>query len=161
MVKVANSRGKDAVKDFTDEIGAQPSDLTEISENIDVLIPVPYTAISNMSPEVFEKLNDDSIVVDTGNYYPEMRDDAIEGLGNGEVESLWLLNQINKSVVKSFNTLLAHSLSELGTLKGKAGRLAMQVAGYSEKQKETMMKLVDECGFDPFDTGTLADSWKM
>ena len=33
-LKVANSRGKDAVKEFADEIGAQPSDMDEISQDL-------------------------------------------------------------------------------------------------------------------------------
>lgn len=161
-VKVANSRGKDSVKEFADEIGGQPSDLNEISENIEVLIiSVPYGAIESIPKEIFTKLPSDAIVVDTGNYYPEMRDDAIEGLGNGEVESLWLSKHIGRPVIKSFNTLLAYSLSEFGKENGEDGRLAMQVAGDDESEKEVVMGLVDQCGFDPYDAGTLAESWKM
>ena len=37
----------------------------------------------------------------------------------------------------------------------------MQVAGDDEKQKRLVMGLVDQCGFDPYDSGTLAESWKM
>lgn len=162
FVKVANSRGKDSVKEFADEIGGQPSDLNEISDNIEVLIiSVPYGAIESIPKEVFTNLSSDAIVVDTGNYYPEMRDDAIEGLGNGEVESLWLFKHIGRPVIKAFNTLLAYSLSELGKENGEDGRLAMQVAGDDESEKEIVMDLVDQCGFDPYDTGTLAESWKM
>ena len=161
-VKVANSRGKDAVKDFADEIGAIPSDLNEISEDTDILIlSVPYTAVGTMPESVFSNLSDDAFVIDTGNYYPEMRDEPIEGLGNGEVESLWLSNQIKKPVVKSFNNLLAYSLSELGLPEGEEGRIAMQVAGDDETQKQIVMNLVNDCGFDAYDSGTLAESWKM
>ncbi len=161
-VKVANSRGKDSVKEFADEIGAHPSDLNEISENVDILIlSVPYSAIDSIPNEVFADLSSDAIVVDTGNFYPEIRDGEIEGLGNGEVESLWVSSKIERPVIKAFNTLLAYSLSELGLEKGEDGRLAMQVAGDDEKEKEIVMDLVDQCGFDPYDAGTLAESWKM
>lgn len=119
-LKVANSRGKDAVKEFADEIGAEPSDMNEIYEDVDVLIiSIPYGAVSSLPESMFIKLPQDAIIIDTGNYYPEMRDAQIEGLGNGEAESLWLSNLINKPVVKAFNTLLAHSLSELGCEKGQ------------------------------------------
>lgn len=161
-MKVANSRGKDAVKEFADEIGAEPSDMNEISEDVDVLIiSIPYGAVSSLPESMFEKLPQDAIIIDTGNYYPEMRDAQIEGLGNGEAESLWLSNLINKPVVKAFNTLLAHSLSELGCEKGQNGRLAMQVAADDETQKKIAMDLVDQCGFDSYDAGNLKDSWKM
>lgn len=161
-MKVSNSRGKDAVKEFADEIGAEPSDMNEISEDVDVLIiSIPYGAVSSLPESMFEKLPQDAIIIDTGNYYPEMRDAQIEGLGNGEAESLWLSNLINKPVVKAFNTLLAHSLSELGCEKGQNGRLAMQVAADDETQKKIAMDLVDQCGFDSYDAGNLKDSWKM
>ena len=161
-VKVANSRGKEAVKEFADEIGACPSDLDEISDDIDALIvSIPYNAINSLPESVFSSLSSDAIVIDTGNYYPEMRDGGIEGLGNGEVESLWLSNHIGRPVIKSFNTLLAYSQAELGKEKGEEGRIAMQVAGDDEKAKKIVMDLVDQCGFDPYDAGSLAESWKM
>ena len=161
-VKVANSRGKDAVKEFADEIGGYPSDLNEISEDADVLIvSVPYGAISNLPESIFTKLSDDAIVIDTGNYYPEVRNEHIEGLGNGKIESLWFSNIINRPVIKAFNTLLAYSLAELGKDKREEGRLAMQVAGDDEEEKKIVMNLIDECGFDSYDVGTLNESWKM
>lgn len=161
-LKVANSRGKDAVKEFADEIGAQSSDMDEISQDVDVLIiSIPYGAISSLPESLFEKLPECAVIIDTGNYYPEMRDAPIEGLGNGEAESLWVSNLIKKPVVKAFNTLLAHSLAELGCDKGQEGRLAMQVAGDDEAQKKIAIELIDQCGFDSYDAGTLEESWKM
>ena len=161
-IKVANSRGKDAVKEFAEEIGAEASDLNEISQGIEVLIiSIPYGAVSTLPESLFEKLPEDAVIVDTGNYYPEMRDAEIEGLGNGETESLWVSNKIKRPVIKAFNTLLAYSLSELGCEKGKEGRLAMQVAGDDKRQKEIVIELIDECGFDSYDAGTLEESWKM
>lgn len=161
-VKVANSRGKDAVKDFATEIGASPSDLSDIGAGVDVLvISIPYGAIPDLPGSVFASLSKDAIVVDTGNFYPEVRNEKIDGLGDGQTESLWLSRLINRPVIKAFNTLLAYSLAELGKEKGAEGRLAMQVAGDDAQQKEIVMELVDQCGFDPFDAGLLEDSWKM
>lgn len=161
-VKVSNSRGKDAVKEFASEIGAVPSDLAEISAGLDVLIiSIPYGAIPNLPGCVFEQLPEDAIIVDTGNYYPEVRNEKLDGLGDGQAESLWLSRLINRPVIKTFNNLLAYSLAELGREKGAEGRLAMQVAGDNEQQKNIVMELVDQCGFDPFDAGNLEDSWKM
>ncbi|WP_458404393.1 NADPH-dependent F420 reductase [Methanobrevibacter sp.] len=161
-VKVANSRGKESVKEFADEIGGIPSDISEISQDIDVLIlSVPYGAVESIPKTVFSDLPSGAIVVDTGNYYPEVRNETIEGLENGEVESVWLSNHIERPVIKAFNTLLAYSLAELGRENGEEGRLAMQVAGDDEKEKEIVMNMVDQCGFDPYDAGTLAESWKM
>ena len=161
-VKVANNHGKEAVKDFAEEIGAIPSDLSEISDGIEALvISIPYAAIPSLPESVFHNLPADAFIIDTGNYYPEIRDAEIEGLGSGQVESVWLSNQISKPVIKTFNNLLAHSLAEFGKEKGAEGRLTMQVAGDDEKQKKLVMELVDQCGFDPYDAGKLEESWKM
>ncbi len=64
---------------------------------------------------------------------------------------------IAKKLVKAGHTVkVANSRG-----KGAEGRLAMQVAGDDAEQKKVVMELVDACGFDPFDAGTLEDSWKM
>ena len=161
-VKVANSRGKDAVANFAAEIGAEAFDMNGVSEGVDALVlSIPYGAIEAMDKGVFDKLPDGAFVIDTGNYYPEIRDDETEGLGDGQVESLWLQGLVGRPVVKAFNTLLAHSLAELGRPEGEPGRLAMQVAADDAAQKQAVMELVGQCGFDPFDAGTLADSWRM
>lgn len=158
-IKVANNHGKDFVRDFAMEIGATPSDIKEISYGTEVLIiSIPYAAMETLPENVFTSLPEEAIVVDTGNYYPEIRDAEIVGLGNGQVESLWLSKLIGRPVVKTFNNLLAHSLAELGKEKGAEGRLAMQVAGDDAAQKKIVMGLVDQCGFDPYDAGTLKDS---
>ena len=35
----------------------------------------------------------------------------------------------------------------------------MQVAGDDEKQKKIVMKLIEDCGFEPYDNGNLENSW--
>ena len=44
---------------------------------------------------------------------------------------------------------------------GTPGRIAIPVAADSDEAKRVGMKLVDETGFDPFDAGSLADSWRQ
>lgn len=108
-------------------------------------------AIPTLPGSVFARLSENAIVVDTGNFYPEVRNEKIDGLGEGQAESLWLPRLINRPVIKTFNNLLAHSLAELGWEKGAEGRLAMQIAGDDASQKKIIMELVDQCGIDPFD----------
>ena len=138
-VKVANSRGKDAVKDFAAEIGASPSDLLDIGADADVLIiSIPYGAIPDLPGSVFASLSKDAIVVDTGNFYPEVRNEKIDGLGEGQTESVWLSMQIHRPVIKAFNTLLAYSLAGPGKEKGAEGRqspliVAVQSPEYVQK----------------------------
>ncbi|MFF1722759.1 NAD(P)-binding domain-containing protein [Streptomyces sviceus] len=44
---------------------------------------------------------------------------------------------------------------------GTPGRLAIPVAGDSERARQVAMSLVDDTGFDPYDAGTPADSWRQ
>ena len=161
-VRVANSGGKEAVTPFAQEIGATPHDVENVMQGADaVILSVPPLAVTKLPKRLFEALPSETIVVDTGNYYPESRPEKIAEVDNGMVESVWVSEQIGRSVIKAFNTLIAPSLINLGKPKGSPNRLAMQVAGDDQKQKQTVMQLVDECGFDPYDSGSLADSWAM
>ncbi|AGH37329.1 reductase [Bibersteinia trehalosi USDA-ARS-USMARC-188] len=161
-VKVANSKGIDSIADFAEKIGAIPADLHSVGVNIDVLIlSIPTPAIANLPPSLWANLSPDTVIVDTGNYYPEFRDKPIREIDNGQPESLWVSDVVGRGVVKAFNMLLAHSLTHLGKTKGDPNRLAMWVAGDDESQKQLVMSLVDECGFEPLDAGDLANSWQQ
>jgi predicted dinucleotide-binding enzyme len=64
-------------------------------------------------------------------------------------------------VVKAFNSIYARSLLERGTPPGTPGRIALPVAGDDRRAKETVLRLVDELGFDGVDAGTLDQSWRQ
>lgn len=160
QVSVANSGGKEAVTPFAQEIGATAHSVETVMQGAEVVIlSVPPSAIEQFPKQLFEALPKETIVVDTANYYPEIRPEKITDIDNGKVESVWVSEQIGRSVVKAFNSILAFSLAELGKPKGSPNRLAIQVAGDDQKQKEIVMQLVDDCGFDSYDNGNLANSW--
>jgi predicted dinucleotide-binding enzyme len=64
-------------------------------------------------------------------------------------------------VIKAFNNILATSLLEKGVPTGRAGRIALPVAGDPGDAKATVLRLVDDLGFDPVDAGELDDSWRQ
>ena len=101
------------------------------------------------------------VVIDTGNYYPSLRDGAIPALEQSGIDSLWVEEQLGIAVVKVFNSILATSINNLGRPKGDINRIAIAVSGDDAKAKEIVFKLVDDLGFDPFDIGTIAQSWKQ
>ena len=79
QVSVANSRGKEAVRAFAEKIGAAPSDISEIVKGKDVVIlAVPLPAIEKLPRDLFKDAGK-TIVVDTSNYYPDLRDSHIKG----------------------------------------------------------------------------------
>jgi predicted dinucleotide-binding enzyme len=64
-------------------------------------------------------------------------------------------------VVKAFNNIYAQHLLENGKARGAPGRIALPVAGDDPRAKALVMQLVDEIGFDPVDSGAIAESWRQ
>jgi hypothetical protein len=101
------------------------------------------------------------IVIDIGNYHPELRDGRIEAIDRGMPDSQWVAQQIGRPVIKAFNNIFAQSLLEKGVPKGTAGRIALSVAGDSPDARAAVLHLVDDLGFDPVDGGDLDNSWRQ
>jgi len=161
-VRVANSRGADGVRQFADEIGAQAVDVRGAVDGAEVIIlSIPLPAIQALPADLFDSVAADAIVVDTGNYYPDMRDPHIPEIDEGMPESVWVSRQIGHPVIKAFNNVLAYTLAELGQPEGTPGRLAVAVAGDDLRSREIVMELVNQTGFDPVDAGSLAESWRQ
>jgi 8-hydroxy-5-deazaflavin:NADPH oxidoreductase len=95
------------------------------------------------------------VVIDTSNYYPQ-RNGKIEAIERGQIESLWVAEQLGRPIVKAWNAVPAGTFQEKGVPAGTPGRIAIPVAADSDEAKRVGMKLVDESGFDPFDAGSLA-----
>ena len=161
-VRVANSRGVEGVRSFAEQVGATPVDTRGAVERADaVILSIPFPAIAELPKDLFAALPEAVPVIDTGNYYPGMRDPHIPEIDEGMTESVWVSRQLGRPVIKAFNNILAYSLAELGSPRGSTGRLAIAVAGDNAEAKDVAMRLVDEVGFDPVDAGSLADSWRQ
>jgi predicted dinucleotide-binding enzyme len=161
-VAVANSRGPETLADLAAETGAQAVTVAEAARGRDVVIvTIPQKNIPDLPEDLFAGVPDDVVVIDTGNYYPRQRDGRIEPIENGMTESGWVSQQLGRPVVKAFNNIYAQHLLEYGKPKGTPGRIALPVAGDDRKAKAVVMQLVDEIGFDPVDTGPLAESWRQ
>ena len=100
-------------------------------------------------------------MVDTGNYHPELRDGRIDAIDRGVLDSEWVAQQLGRPVIKAFNNILATSLLEKRAPRGTAGRIGLSVAGDSADAKATVLRLVDDLGFDPVDGGQMDDSWRQ
>lgn len=161
-VSISNSRGPASLKQLAGEIGAKATSVEEVTKNNEVIIvSIPQKSVQDLPKYLFEQLPESVVVVDTGNYYPNLRDGAIAALDQNGIDSLWVQEQLGRPIVKVFNSILATSLNELGRPKGAKDRIALAVSGDNTKAKEVVFKLVDELGFDSFDTGTIAQSWKQ
>jgi predicted dinucleotide-binding enzyme len=101
------------------------------------------------------------VVIDIGNYHPELRDGRIDAIDAGLPDSQWVAQQIGRPVIKAFNNIFAKSLLEKGAARGTKGRVALSVAGDSPDAKAAVLRLVDDLGFDPVDGGDLENSWRQ
>lgn len=161
-VRVANSRGLDGVRQIAEEVGAQATDVHGAVDGANVVIlSIPFPAVQALPKGLFDSAAADAVVVDTGNYYPGMRDPHIPEIDEGMPESVWVSRQIGRPVIKAFNNVLAYTLAELGQPQGTPDRLAAAVAGDDQRAKEIVMALVNQTGFDPVDAGSLEESWRQ
>jgi predicted dinucleotide-binding enzyme len=161
-VFVANSRGPESLAGLAQETGATPVSVKEAAQKGDiVIVTIPEKNIAKLPRDLFDGVSDDVIVIDTGNYYPQQRDGRIDGIEEGTTESRWVSQQLGRPVVKTFNNIYADHLLRKGQPAGTSGRIALPVAGDDSEAKATVIKLLDELGFDGVDAGTIDESWKQ
>ncbi|MBT0718602.1 NAD(P)-binding domain-containing protein [Rosenbergiella epipactidis] len=159
-VKVANSRGPETIAPDVLATGAEAADAASAMQDAQVVIlSIPMAKLVDIASLV-RKLSWDVIVADTSNYYPH-RDDNIDTFSDGQVESLWVAQLLNRPLVKAWNAIGSDSLANKGTTEGAVGRISIPVAGNIEEHKKVVMRLVSETGVDAFDAGTLEESWRQ
>jgi len=161
-VSIANSRGPESLAALAAETGATPVSIAKAAKaGKIVFIAIPTKAVANVPRGLFADVAGSVVVIDIGNYHPELRDGRIDGIDRGMLDSQWVAQQIGRPVVKAFNNILANSLLEKGVPRGTKGRVALPVAGDTLDAKATVLQLVDDLGFDPVDAGDLNNSWRQ
>ena len=159
-VLIANSRGPETLKNLADETGAKAVSRPEATQGVDgVILSIPFAKLPLLK-EFLAGLPDEVVVADTSNYFP-VRDGQIPAIDGGQVESLWVSEQIGHPVVKAWNNVLAAILASKGIPAGTDGRIALSVAGDDPAAKKSVMSLVEDTGFDAIDGGPLAESWRQ
>jgi hypothetical protein len=159
-VDVANSRGPHTLHDFARLTGAHAVTIDEIGPDVDLLVlAVPLASVPGLL-RVIQRLDPDTVVVDTGNYVPP-RDGSIRDVVGGLPETAWVAQQLGIPVVKAFNNIVAGSLATAGTAAGTTGRVALPVCGDDPRARTVVMQLVEELGFTAYDGGSLDASWRQ
>jgi predicted dinucleotide-binding enzyme len=160
-VAIANSRGPETLRDLVAETGAKALAVPEVVRDREmVVVAIPEGAVATLPKHLFAGVSEDVVVIDTGNYYPA-RDGRIAAIDEGQVESAWVAAQLGRPVAKTFNHMYFKSLLERGRPIHADGRIALAVAGDPAQARVTVMRLVDELGFDPVDAGGLQESWRQ
>ena len=110
QVKVANSRGPETIDRELLASGAQAVTTQEALSDVDaVIISIPLNRITDVAP-LIAALPEETVVIDTSNYYP-FRDDRIEAIEAGQVESLWVAEQLGRPIAKAWNAIGSASLA--------------------------------------------------
>jgi predicted dinucleotide-binding enzyme len=162
QVAIANSRGPQTLTRVTAQTGAVPVPITDVTSKADVVIvAIPEKSIPELPAGLLSALPEDTVVIDTGNYVPKLRDAHIDAIDAGLPESEWVQSQLGHPVVKAFNTIRPSSLAGLGKPAGATGRTVIPVAGDDPAAKSVVLELADQLGFDGLDTGPLAESWRQ
>ncbi len=157
-VAVANSRGPETLAGQVEEAGegARAATVDEAADFGDVVVvAVPLHAYSELPADRLAG----RIVADANNYYAE-RDGSIAELDDDSTTSSELLagHLADSKVVKAFNTMNFRALGSEGRPDApRDERLAIFLAGDDEDAKRTVAELIDDLGFAPVDTGSLAE----
>ena len=161
-VSIANSRGPQSLTALAAELGATPVSVADAAHAGEIIfIAIPTRAVADLQRGLFANVPASVVVVDIGNYHPELRDGRIDAIDRGMLDSQWVAQQIGRPVIKAFNNIFADSLLKKGVPIGTPGRIALSVAGDSVDAKAAVLRLVDDLGFDGVDAGDLDDSWRQ
>ncbi|HZA89878.1 MAG TPA: NAD(P)-binding domain-containing protein [Solirubrobacterales bacterium] len=156
-VAIANSRGPDSLTGLAEELGdrvraATVEDAAGFGDV--VLVAIPFGRYRELPPEPFGE----TIVVDATNYFPQ-RDGNFPELDEDRTTSSELVaaHLSDARVVKAFNSMQWAVLRDRGAPDAGDDRLALFVAGDDEDAKQPVSALIEEIGFAPIDTGSLAE----
>lgn len=161
-VQVANSRAPESLSDFTGS-GITAGWFADVVSTSSILfLALPYSALRDVAADVGDTAGNDTIIVDTGNYYPG-RDGSIPELDGDSAgpDTLWLSGLLRRPIFKAFNNITYVQLADSGQPHGSPRRIGLPVAGQPGTAKQRLLDLVNELGFDPVDGGELADSWRQ
>ena len=162
-VKIANSRGPETLAEVAQRTGATAVAVEDAVKEVDlIVVTIPEKSIPQLGEKrLFHTLPAETIVIDTGNYYPDRDGHIAEFDAESVTESRWVEKHLGHPVLKVFNNIGFPSLANQGKPAGTAGRIALPVAGDNAAHKATVIALLDQIGFDGVDAGSLDDSWRQ
>ena len=151
-VKVANSRGPETIDPDVLANGARAVSAAEAVTDVDVVIlSIPLNRLSGWH-------HDRRLALRGGRHrhvgllYP-FRDARIEAIEAGQVESLWVVEQLGRPVRERRGTQSGPLPSRPTATQRSRGRIAIPLLRTVTAHREVAMALVEGTGFDAFDAG--------
>ena len=166
-VVLSNSRGPETLADLVASLGsrARAATVSEAAEAGDlVVLTIPLGKVTRVPVAPLAG----KVVIDTCNYYPDSRgaresDGRIAPLETGSLTTSGLVQQhlADSKVVKAFNNIYSKHLGSLQRPPGAPDRNTLLIAGDDPEAKCQVTSFIQDVGFDVFDSGSLADSWRF
>jgi predicted dinucleotide-binding enzyme len=156
-VAIANSHRPETLAQLVGGLGeraraATASDAASFGEL--VLVAIPFGRYRELPARALKG----TVVIDATNYYPERDGESPELDDDRTTSSELLAGQLpGATVVKAFNTMNWLTLRDGGRPDSSDERLVLFVAGDDPEAKARVAKLIEEIGFAPIDTGSLAE----
>nr|WP_280142433.1 NAD(P)-binding domain-containing protein [Rhizobium sp. NFR03] len=159
-VRVANSRGPQTIEAEVLETGAHAVTTEDAVKDVEVVImTMPHPAFEKIR-HLISALPEETVVIDISNYFPG-RDPVNPELDGEIAESEWVRDFFGRPIAKAWNSIGMVAFEAKGMTKGQPGRVALPVSADRDHDREVALALVDDTGFDAFDAGSLADSWRQ
>ena len=87
-VSIANSRGPESLTALAAEIGATPVSVVDAGQAGEIVIlAIPTKAVADLPRGLFANVLSSVVVVDVGNYHPELYDGRIDAIDRGMFDS--------------------------------------------------------------------------
>jgi 8-hydroxy-5-deazaflavin:NADPH oxidoreductase len=123
-VSIASSRGPECLTALATEVGAMPVSVVDVVSAAEIVIlAIPMKAVADLPPRLLANVAANVVVIDIGNYHPDLRDGRIDAIDRGMLDSQWFAQQIGRPVIKEFNNIFAASLLEKSVPRGTKGRI--------------------------------------
>jgi predicted dinucleotide-binding enzyme len=159
-VEVANSGSPENIQHDVLATGAKAVTAQQAVLDKEVIIlSIPLNRIPGIAG-LLESVAEQVTVIDTSNYYLG-RDQKIDRIEEGMVESLWVVEQLNRPIAKAWNAIGSQSFANYGKPASSDDRIAIPFAADREADVEITRGLIQDTGFDAYYTGSLADSWRQ
>jgi predicted dinucleotide-binding enzyme len=159
-VVLSNSRGPETLQDLADDLGphARAATTAEAAAADLVVLTIPLKNVGQVPAELLRN----TIVIDTSNYYPQ-RDGQVAALDDQSLTTSELVaSQLPGSrLVKAFNNINYLHLGSLQRPSGSPERSVLPIAGDDAEAKAEVSAFLDSIGYDAYDAGSLADSWRF
>jgi len=122
QVSIANSRGPESLAALATVVGATPVTVADAATAGEIIIlAIPTKAVVELPQGLFATVPKSVVIIDIGNYHPELRDGRINAIDHGMLDCQWVAQQIGRPVIKAFNNIYAKSLLEKGIPRGNDG----------------------------------------